>query len=262
MNFLALTIFPEMFEPFWAHGMIRRALEANIISASAIDIRDFTADKHRTTDDRPYGGGCGMVMKPEPLAAAIRAAKGSAARAKTILMSPQGEVFNQNVAGRLAAEEALILVCGRYEGIDERIISNYIDAEISIGDFVLTGGELAAMTVMDAVTRLLPGALGGETSAADDSFSNGLLEHAHYTRPRDFENLQVPEVLLSGDHRAIADWRLESSLIRTFLKRRDLLENRTLDPEHIKILKKWCKQIESIIQARSAPGAGSSPGRE
>jgi len=260
MNFIALTIFPEMFDAFWTHGIIRRAVEQKIISAAAIDIRDHTSDRHRTTDDRPFGGGCGMVMKPEPLAAAIGAAKQLTPDAKTVLLTPQGLVFNQAVADRLSAEEGLIFICGRYEGVDERICSHYIDLEISAGDYILTGGELAAMLIIDAVTRLLPGALGGEESAAKDSFADGLLEHAHYTRPRKFEGQTVPEVLLSGNHGAIDAWRLESSLIRTLLRRKDLLAGRALSEAELKILKHWWIEIEKIIQTQSAPGSGSLSG--
>lgn len=262
MKFIALTIFPEMFEPFWDHGIIKRAIESNIISTAAVNIRDYATDRHKTTDDRPYGGGCGMVMKPEPLAAAIRTAKQQAPETRTALMSPQGRVFNQDLAGQLAAEKGLILVCGRYEGVDERVLADYIDVEISVGDYVLTGGELAAMIVMDAVTRLLPGALGGQDSAQKDSFSDGLLEHAQYTRPRQFESRRVPEVLVSGHHQAIEQWRLESALIRTLLKRRDLLVGRRLSPAEINILKNWCSEIESIIRDQSASGPGSLPGAQ
>lgn len=262
MDFIALTIFPEMFDAFWSHGIIRRALDQNIITGAAIDIRTYTRDKHRTTDDRPFGGGCGMVMKPEPLAAAIKAARQEEPDAKTVLLTPQGRVFDQKTADQLASEKGLIFICGRYEGVDERICSDYIDLEISTGDYVLTSGELAAMIVIDAVTRLLPGALGGEDSAARDSFSDGLLEHAHYTRPREFEGESVPEVLLGGNHSAIDRWRLESSLIRTFLKRRDLLARRELSKAELKILKKWYTEIGKIIQAQSASGSGSLSGCE
>ena len=260
MDFTVLTIFPEMFEPFWNHGILRRAVSAGQISAEAVNIRDFAEGRHRVTDDRPYGGGCGMVMKPEPLAAAIDAARRRRPGSRTVLMTPQGRPLDQPTAQALAAEPGLIFVCGRYEGIDERIGQDYIDLEMSIGDYVLTGGELPAMVVMDAVTRLIPGVLGGEDSADLDSFATGLLEHAHYTRPREFENEPVPEVLLSGNHREIEDWRLETSLIRTVLKRRDLLANRPLTPKETRILKNWCKEIESIVRAQSEPGAGPSSG--
>lgn len=262
MHFVVLTIFPELFTPFWENGMIKRAIEGGVISASAVDIRQYTSDRHRTTDDRPYGGGAGMVMKPEPLAAAIRAVRKGSPLSRTVLMTPQGRRFSQHLARELAGEEGVVFICGRYEGVDERIFSGYIDDEISIGDYVLTGGELPAMIVMDAVTRLLPGVLGGEGSAEKDSFSEGLLEHAHYTRPREFEGRGVPEVLLSGDHRAIERWRTETSLIRTFLKRPDLLENRRFTPAEVEVLRRWCAGIERIIEAQSLPGAGSLSGGE
>lgn len=257
MNFVALTIFPEMFNPFREHGIIRRAIEQNKIRVSALDIRNFAQGKHRVTDDRPYGGGCGMVMKPEPLAAAIRAASKNAPSSKKILLTPQGRRFDSNVAQELTLSDGLILICGRYEGIDERICLDFIDDEISIGDYVLTGGELAAMVVIDAVTRLIPGILGGKESAEKDSFSDSVLKYAQYTRPRSFEGHDVPEILLSGDHKNIENWRLETSLIRTFLKRPDLLENRALSKQEIEILKKWCVDIEKIIHNQSLYGPGA-----
>ena len=247
MKFVVLTIFPEMFDLFWGQGIIRRALDQKKIIASTLNIRDYAEDKHHVTDDRPYGGGSGMVMKPEPLAGAIRAAGLKVPSAKTILLTPQGRVFDQKLANELAAFEGLILVCGRYEGIDERVCQDLIDYEISIGDYVLTGGELAAMVIIDAVARLIPGVLGAEDSAAKDSFSNGLLEHAHYTRPPVFEGGEVPEILLSGHHKEIENWRRESALIRTFLKRPDLLGKRQLDKKEIEILKKWSQHIQNII---------------
>jgi len=247
MQFVVLTIFPEMFDLFWGQGIIRRAIDQKKIIASALNIRDYAEDKHHVTDDRPYGGGSGMVMKPEPLAGAIRAAGLRVPSAKTILLTPQGRVFDQKLANELAAFEGLILVCGRYEGIDERVCQDLIDYEISIGDYVLTGGELAAMVIIDAVARLMPGVLGAEDSAAKDSFSNGLLEHAHYTRPPAFEGEEVPEILLSGHHEEIENWRRESALIRTFLKRPDLLQNRHLSKKEIEILDKWCRKIQEII---------------
>ncbi|MDY6792434.1 MAG: tRNA (guanosine(37)-N1)-methyltransferase TrmD [Thermodesulfobacteriota bacterium] len=247
MNFIALTIFPEMFRLFSDHGIIRKAIEEKKIRVSAINIRDFALDKHHVTDDRPYGGGCGMLMKPEPVAGAIRAAKKEVPSAKTILLTPAGRVFDHQLANEFKCYSGLILVCGRYEGMDERICQEFIDHEVSLGDYVLTGGELAAMVLIDAVTRLIPGILGGSDSAAKDSFSGGLLEHAQYTRPRNFEGEEVPEVLLSGHHREIEKWRMETSLIRTFLKRKDLLQKRPLDNGEIEILQKWCQDIEKII---------------
>ena len=236
-----------MFDSFWDHGIIRRAIDQNKIFASTLNIRDFAEDKHQVTDDRPYGGGSGMVMKPEPLAGAIRAAGRKCPSAKIVLLSPQGRVFNQALANELASFEGLILVCGRYEGIDERISHDLIDDEISIGDYVLTGGELAAMVVIDAVTRQIPGTLGGEDAAEKDSFSNGLLEHAHYTRPQVFEGKAVPEILLSGHHEEIENWRLESAMLRTLSKRPDLLKDKTLSKQQLDVLRKWSRNIQDIL---------------
>jgi tRNA (guanine37-N1)-methyltransferase len=236
-----------MFGPFWNHGIIRRAIEKEKIVALTLNIRDFAEDKHQVTDDRPYGGGSGMVMKPEPLSAAIRAAEQAAPCAQKILLTPQGRVFNQKLAQELASCEDLVLVCGRYEGVDERINSKLIDDEISIGDYVLTGGELAAMVIIDAVTRQLPGALGGKDAAEKDSFADGLLEHAHYTRPQVFEDQAVPDILLSGHHGEIENWRLESALMRTLMKRADLLQKKDLSEKEIKILEKWSHRIRDII---------------
>ena len=247
MKFVVLTIFPEMFDPFWAHGIIRKAIEEKKILTSTINIRDYAQDRHQVTDDRPYGGGSGMVMKPEPLAGAIRAAAQTVPEAKTVLLTPQGRVFDQRMAQELASCDGLILVCGRYEGVDERVCHDLVDYEISIGDYVLTGGELAAMIVIDAATRLIPGVLGGDQAAEKDSFSDGLLEHAHYTRPRIFEGREVPEVLLSGHHREIEKWRLESSLMRTLLKRSDLLQKKALERQEIEILNKWHREIKKIL---------------
>lgn len=252
MQFIALTIFPELFPPFWDCGIMRRAVEACKIFPSAINIRDHAQGRNHITDDRPYGGGCGMVMKPEPLAAAIDAAQDAAPGAKTILMSPQGRLLNQKTARELSQLDGLIFVCGRYEGVDERVFCNRVDMELSIGDYVLTGGELAAMVVMDAVTRLIPGVLGGEDSADKDSFENGLLEHAHYTRPEIFDGIRVPDVLLSGHHQKIEEWRRENAMIRTFLKRPDLLTRRQLTDSETAVLKKWGREIEQIIHAQSS----------
>jgi tRNA (guanine37-N1)-methyltransferase len=257
MLFTVLTIFPEMFDPFWQHGIVRRAIEHRIIRASAVNIRDYAEDRHQVTDDRPYGGGSGMVMKPEPLAAAIRATSQTMQGAKAVLLTPQGRIFDQQMARELASNAGLILVCGRYEGVDERICHDLIDYEISIGDYVLTGGELAAMVLMDAVTRLIPGALGGEDAAEKDSFSDGLLEHAHYTRPRIFEDRAVPEVLLSGHHQEIENWRLESSVMRTLLKRPDLLRDKELTPQERRILKKWRQEIAAILGSHPEQPKGS-----
>jgi tRNA (guanine37-N1)-methyltransferase len=252
MNFTVLTIFPEMFSALQTGGIVKRAIEGAYISLESIDIRDFAKDRHHTVDDRPYGGGCGMVMKPEPMAEAIRHARQKHPESCTILLTPQGRLFNQRVAEKLAECRGLILVCGRYEGIDERIREHLVDDELSIGDYVLTGGELAAMCVIDAVSRLIPGALGGENSAQEDSFSTGLLEHPQYTRPRSFEGANVPEVLLSGDHGAVKQWRRQASLVRTVLNRPDLLMEQPLTRSDLEFMKRLQREIKTIISKYSA----------
>ncbi len=249
-----------MCRPFWTHGIVRRAIESKLITAEAVDIRAFATDRHQSTDDRPFGGGSGMVMTPAPLVAAIRSVRRGHPGMRTVLLSPQGRVFDQDMAREFAAQEGIALICGRYEGIDERVCLNCVDDEVSLGDYVLTGGELGAMIIMDAVTRLIPGALGGEDAADKESFAGSRLEHAHYTRPREFEGEGVPDVLLSGDHAAIARWRAESALIRTFLKRRDLLGGRHLAQTEIELLKQWRKEIDSIIKAQGLRGTGSPSG--
>jgi tRNA (guanine37-N1)-methyltransferase len=250
MQMLVLTLFPDMFDAFWSHGIMRKAVDQGSISATAMNIRDFAPDRHHVTDDRPYGGGSGMVMKPEPLAAAIRAARERAPAARTILMSPQGRVFDQAIAREMASLPGMILVCGRYEGVDERLSRDLVSDELSIGDYVLTGGEVAAMVVIDAVTRLIPGVLGGADSAERDSFSNGLLEHPHYTRPPVFEGAAVPDVLLTGHHRNIERWRLEASLMRTFVNRPDLLQERKLTDEETDILRRWQVELGQLLGER------------
>jgi tRNA (guanine37-N1)-methyltransferase len=247
MKVCILTLFPELFAPFWDHGIIRRAVQGNKLDPLTINIRDHAEGRHRVADDRPYGGGCGMVMKPDPLSAALSAAKADLPQATTLLLSPQGRPFDQELAQSLAAMEALILVCGRYEGVDERFIDSHVDAEISIGDFVLTGGELAAMVVIDAVARLIPGVLGNEGSAESDTFSDGLVEYAHYTRPPIFNNQPVPDVLLSGNHQEIDRWRRENALIRTVLKRPDLLIERTLSAEERETIEKWRQTLDGLL---------------
>lgn len=248
MKFSILTIFPEMFAGFLRHGIVRRALDQGLIETGIINIRDHAAGHHRVTDDRPFGGGDGMVMKPEPLAAAIRAVIDDTVKTETIHLTPQGVGFSQKVAREISNIDHVVLICGRYEGVDERICETMVDRELSIGDYVLTGGEIPAMVVIDAVTRLLPGALGGEHSADTDSFANQRLAHAQYTRPRVFEGQTVPEILLSGNHRKIDQWRVESALIRTCLKRSDLLSQRLLNEEERRILKKWHKKIGTILE--------------
>ncbi|MEE9401846.1 MAG: tRNA (guanosine(37)-N1)-methyltransferase TrmD [Desulfobacteria bacterium] len=251
MNFTVLTIFPEMFSALLVGGIVKRAIEGEYISVEPINIRDFAKDRHRTVDDRPYGGGSGMVMKPEPAAEAIRQARKKHPKSYTLLLTPQGRRFDQQVAQELAGCSGLILVCGRYEGIDERVREHLVDDELSIGDYVLTGGELAAMVVIDAVSRLIPGTLGSEDSAQEDSFSTGLLEHPQYTRPRSFEGADVPDVLLSGNHGAVKEWRRQASLVRTMLNRPDLLMDQPLTRSDMEFMKRLQKDIKTIIGRHS-----------
>lgn len=221
-TFTVVTIFPRMFESPLGHSILRRAQEKNLISISLVDPRLYATDRHRMTDDYPYGGGQGMVMKVEPLVGAIEEIRNSSGNTRVILLSPQGRVFNQEIAARLAHEERIVLVCGRYEGIDERV-KTFVDEELSVGDYTLSGGEPAALVVIDAVSRLIPGVLGNEASTADESFTDGLLEYPQYTRPEDFRGMKVPEILLSGDHERIRQWRREQSLTITRQRRPDLV---------------------------------------
>lgn len=248
MHFSVLTLFPELINAFFANGMIARGIEKQLISGSAINIRDYSFDRHHTVDDKPYGGGSGMVMKPEPLKAAVIDAKKACPGAKVFLMTPQGVPFNQKMAADMSVrKQGLIFVCGRYEGIDERFYATLVDGEVSIGDFVMTGGEIAAMAMIDAVARLIPGVLGSTRSPQSDSFMDGRLEYAQYTRPEKFQGLKVPETLLSGDHEKIRQWRKNSSLQRTFLKRPDLFNTLALTKEEKKILKSWCQELKALV---------------
>ncbi len=235
-----ISLFPEMLRALTESGITGRAVKTGLLDVQCWNPRDFTEDAYHRVDDRPYGGGPGMVMQIEPLQRAITAAKAAAAEKgfspKVIYLSPQGRVLTQAGVQELRQEDALILLCGRYEGIDERFIQREVDAEWSVGDYVLSGGELPAMVLMDAITRLLPGALGSDASAEEDSFSDGLLDCPHYTRPEIYEGEPVPAVLLSGDHAAIKKWRRRQSLERTLQRRPDLLEKATLDKEQIKML--------------------------
>jgi tRNA (guanine37-N1)-methyltransferase len=225
-----LTLFPEFFLSPLNQSMLRRAQVLGKVKFRVLNIRDFATDRHKVTDDRPFGGGPGMIMKPEPLVAAIRRVRQEDPDTKVILLSPAGRLFDQEMAAQLAQVPGLLLTCGHYEGVDERV-RHFIDDEISIGDYVLTGGEIPALVVVDAVTRLLPGVLGGEGATAEESFQTGLLEYPHYTRPREFEGLTVPEVLTSGDHARIARWRREQALRRTKALRPELLEKAPLSSE-------------------------------
>lgn len=227
MRFDVITLFPEMMEAL-SVGVIGRARQNSLIQLHCWNPRDYTQDVHKTVDDRPYGGGPGMVMKIAPLEAALKDAKAHNPGCKTVYLSPQGQPLDQNLVRMLSGEHGMILLCGRYEGIDERLLKAQVDMEISIGDFVLSGGELPAMVLIDAVSRMLPGVLGHSDSAGQDSFSDGLLDCPHYTRPEVYNGEKVPEVLLSGNHAAIAQWRLQQSLARTRERRRDLYDRREL----------------------------------
>lgn len=248
-----VSLFPDMFRALTDSGITSRAVKNGLVRLECWNPRDFTEDAYHRVDDRPYGGGPGMVMLIEPLRRSIAAAKAAALaqglQPQVIYLSPQGRVLTQAGVRELATGQAFILLCGRYEGIDERLIRREVDAEWSIGDYVLSGGELPAMVLVDAVTRLLPGALGSEASAEEDSFSDGLLDCPHYTRPEVYEGEEVPAVLLSGDHAAIRRWRRRQSLERTLLRRPDLLEKAALDKEQRKLL-------DEIRRASGEDGAG------
>jgi tRNA (guanine37-N1)-methyltransferase len=269
IQFSSISLFPEMFKAISDYGVVGRAVKANRIALDCINPRDFTQDRHRTVDDRPYGGGPGMLMKVEPLQQAIQAAKASYSgvsdsnvsdsnvldsnvsdsnvlgTAKVIYLSPQGKKLDHALVKQLSQEQHLILLSGRYEGIDQRLIDTQVDMEISLGDFVLSGGELAAMVLIDSITRLLPEVLGHSDSAIEDSFEDGLLDHPHYTRPEVYQDLNVPPVLLSGDHQAIEKWRLQQRLGKTWLKRPDLLAKKNLTASEQSLL----DEFKSVYKA-------------
>lgn len=236
MIFDILTIFPGMFSSPLEESIVGKAGERGLIKVRLHNIRDFATDRHQMTDDRPFGGGQGMVMKPEPIVSAIRAISENGPPARVVLLTPQGRLFDQETARELSRLQRLILICGRYEGVDERVADYFTDDQISIGDYVLTGGELAAMVVLDAVTRLLPGVLGNEGSTEADSFSQPVLEHPQYTRPQDFEGMSVPAVLLCGNHESIRRWRRAQSLLRTSTRRPDLFARLSLSTEDLALL--------------------------
>ena len=251
MQFDVITLFPPMFEAITQHGITRRALEQGRYQLQLWNPRDFTLDNHRTVDDRPYGGGPGMVMLAEPLDAAIDAAlnrqrKLAIGKPKVLCLTPQGERLNDQMVRSLAQQPGLVLLAGRYEGIDERLIQHRVDLELSIGDYVLSGGELAAMALIDAVVRHLPGALGDAESAAQESFAAGMLDCPHYPRPEVWQELAVPAVLLSGNHAAIARWRLKQSLGRTWLRRPDILAQRQLTKEESRLLAEYQQEQGSV----------------
>lgn len=242
MQFDVFTLLPEVFPPYLESSILSRARQRGLIDVRVHNIRDYTHDKHHVTDDTPYGGGGGMVMKPEPVFEAVESVLGLAAphpqppAVPVILLTPQGRVFTQRVAEELSRYEHIALLCGRYEGVDERIRAHLVTDEVSVGDYVLTGGELPALMIIDAVSRLIPGVLGDPTGAEDDSHSMGLLEYPHYTRPPEFRGWKVPDILLSGDHAKIDKWRREQAITRTFNKRPDMLEKAELDKKDLKFI--------------------------
>lgn len=240
IRFCVISLFPDMFAAFCEQGVIGRAISAGLIAVDVINPRDFALDKHRTVDDRPYGGGPGMLMKVQPLADAIYAAKQKLQRdARVVYLSPQGKLLRQDTVQEYCQYSDIILVAGRYEGIDERVIATLIDEELSIGDYVLSGGELPAMVLMDAISRFVPGVLGHDSSAYEDSFAAGLLDCPHYTRPEQYQGLTVPSVLLSGDHEKIRQWRLSQAIQRTIERRPDLLNDLALTEEQQALVKQY-----------------------
>lgn len=236
-----LTLFPEMFDGMLNHSILKRAQDKNVLSVNTINFRDFAQNKHQQVDDYPFGGGQGMVLKPEPVFNAMESIEHNE-HTRVILMCPQGRPFSQQIAQELSESEHLVFICGHYEGYDERIREYLVTDEISMGDYVLTGGELPAMTMTDAIVRLIPGVLGNQQSHEDDSFQDGLLEFPQYTRPREFKNYKVPDVLLSGNHANIERWRHEQKIIRTYDKRPDLLEHYELTQADKKVIEKHNKQ--------------------
>lgn len=246
VHIAVVTVFPEMLRAVTEFGVTGRAVRDDKVQVDAVNPRDFTHDRHQTVDDRPYGGGPGMVMRAEPLSEAINAARAKAgAEAPVVYLSPQGRRLDDALARDMAQLPGLVLLAGRYEGVDERLIEEVVDWELSLGDFVMSGGEIAALAVVDAVTRLLPGALGHEASAEEDSFADGLLDCPHYTRPEEFAGRAVPKVLTSGDHDAIRRWRLQQALGRTWLRRPDLLARRELTAEERELLEAFKRDQES-----------------
>jgi len=242
-----ITIFPELFNPFFQFGIIKKAREKQAVEFKTHDLRNYAVDKHRMVDDYPYGGGPGMVLKPEPIWKAVEKLPQPG---HVVFLTPHGQTFNQEKAWELAQRKNIALICGRYEGVDERVREELVDEEISIGDFVLNGGEVPAMVIIEAVVRLLPEVLGDEDSVVGDSFYQGLLDHPHYTRPEEFKGHKVPKVLLSGDHKKIARWRKKESLRQTLLKRPDLLQKANLGPEERDLLAEIKAEIENGLDRK------------
>ena len=245
LNFHILTLFPELINDTLSHSITGRAIKEEIIGINAVNIRDFTKNKHRHVDDYPYGGGAGMVMQPQPVYDAYKSIVDKEGDMRVVFMTPQGRRFDQSIAEELSEEKNIMLLCGHYEGIDERVVEEIVTDEISIGDFILTGGELAAITIIDAVSRLIPGVLGKEESFEDESFSDGLLEYPQYTRPEIWHDKQVPEVLLSGHHGNIEKWRRQQSLKRTFERRPELLEQEEVQEALTKKDREYLSELEN-----------------
>ena len=250
MRFDVFTLFPEVFGPYLEASILQRARQRGLVEVTLHNIRDWATDKHHITDDLPYGGGGGMVMKPEPVFRAVEAVLGAPPACPVVLMSPQGRLFNHKIAEELSAYPRLALLCGRYEGVDERVIQRLVSDEISVGDYVLSGGELPALIVIDAITRLIPGALGDPDGPWDDSHASGLLEYPHYTRPPEFRGWRVPEILLSGDHGKIATWRRQQALLRTLQRRPDLLATAPLTAAD----REFLKSIQDQASDADKPG--------
>lgn len=246
MNFQILTIFPEFFDSVFSCGLLGKAAEQDILDIDIRDIRKYSTDKHNTVDDRPYGGGSGMLMKPEPLGSAIEDTRHTSGESIVILTSPQGELLNNSLAREISAYSNVIIVCGRYEGVDERVKQLYVDKEISVGDYVLSGGEYAAAVIVDTVSRYIPGVVGNINSVTEDTFEKSLLKYPQYTRPEEYRGITVPRILLSGDHNRIHNWRRKEALRNTFLKRPDLLDYITLDSDEYEFL--------SSFQSENKPG--------
>ncbi|MCL0038185.1 tRNA (guanosine(37)-N1)-methyltransferase TrmD [Thermodesulfovibrionales bacterium] len=237
IGFDVITIFPEIFHAYLSESILKRAMQNEFLDVKVYNLRDFTTDRHKTVDDYPYGGGAGMVMKAEPIYNAVQAIKTDALERLIVMLSPQGKRYNQTMAETMSQEKRRILfICGRYEGIDERVRECVVDEEISVGDYVLTGGELAALVIIDSITRLIPGVLGSKESTKEESFSWGILDYPHYTRPPKFNEIKVPDVLLSGNHKEISKWRRREAIKRTLLKRPDLIEESELDRDDYDIL--------------------------
>jgi len=251
MNFDIVTLFPEIVESFFTNSIMAKTVERGTIGYNLVNFRDYAEDRHKTADDSPYGGGAGMVVKPEPLGRALDAI--GAKNKRVLYPSPSGRIFTQEYARELSQEKDLVIICGRYEGIDQRIIDLYVDDEICIGDYVISSGEVAALVIVDAVYRLIDGVISGE-SLVEESFTDGLLEYPHYTRPETYCGINVPEILLSGHHARINEWRLRKRLEKTLLNRPELLDKVDLDGASLKIMKAWRRELQSELKKHSAKG--------